>query len=226
MVRLWILRSLRVPHSIIHVVTRGPYRRLYTESTVQVIWETGQYDNSSGIEKLTLLNRTGEKTSCELSIPVDTLLRYLVNRIGQGVSSFCTALHRAFGERTPASINVLLAGNAGRPAIVQAYFGLGDDDDTVQQLRGLTDTWMKKLFGAPVPSLQTFAPLPQKEDKPFSPTGKTGVALGLLDLCPGGVIKVINRSAPHASSEAPFVHFVGRTHQSRFKPGLYQGMAY
>lgn len=193
------------------------------------IWETGVYENSSGIEKLTLLNRHGQKTSCELSIPVDALLRYLINRVGQGVSSFCTALHRAFGERPPESINVLLAGNASRSSIVQAYFGLGGDSAQAagfEGLRELTDTWMAKLFGAQVPALRAFPPLPQREDKPFSPTGKTGVALGLLDLCPGGVIKVINRSMPYAGSEAPFAHFVGRIHQGSFKPGLLQGAAY
>jgi len=193
------------------------------------LWETGSYDNSSGIEKLTLLNRQGEKTTCELSIPVDALQAYLVNRIGQGVLSFCTALHRAFGEAAPESINVLLAGNASRSAVVQGYFGLGDDagsEGMAGQLHALTKEWMETLFGSRTPVLLAHAPMPQNEEKPFSPTGKTGVALGLLDLCPGGVFKVVNRSAPHAGSEAPFAHFVGRIQQGRFTPGLCQGAAY
>ena len=198
-------------------------------SKLRSIWETGRYDNSSGIEKLTLLNRQGEKVTCELSIPTDALLRYLVNRIGQGVSSFCTAMHHAFGEHVPDSVNVLLAGNASRSAVLQGYFGLGEDTGEggmAAQLSDITGMWMGNLFDSGAPTLQAFAPLPPMEDKPFSPTGKTGVALGLLGLCPGGVIKVVNRDTRHAGGEAPFAHFVGRIQQGCFKPGLRQGAPY
>lgn len=196
---------------------------------LRAIWETGAYDNSSGIEKLTLLNRQGEKTSCEFTIPEEALLGYLRKRIGQGVLNFCTAMQHAFGDRPPRTIQVLLAGNASRSALVQAYFRLGDgsaDASIAAQLHEVTTSWMERLFGADAPELVGRAPLAPQPDRPFAPTGKTGVALGLLDLCDGGVIKVINRSAPEAGGEAPFAHFVGRIQLQRFRPGLVQGAAY
>lgn len=196
---------------------------------LRAIWETGAYDNSSGIEKLTLLNRQGEKTSCEFTIPEEALLGYLRKRIGQGVLNFCTALHHAFGDRPPRTVEVLLAGNASRSALVQAYFKLGDnggDAGIAAQLHEVTTSWMERLFGPGAPELVGHAPLAPHRDRPFAPTGKTGVALGLLDLCDGGVIKVINRSAPGAGGEAPFAHFVGRIQRQRFSPGLVQGAPY
>lgn len=196
---------------------------------LRAIWETGAYDNSSGIEKLTLLNRQGEKTSCEFTIPEEALLGYLRKRIGQGVLNFCTAMRHAFGDQAPRTIHVLLAGNASRSALVQAYFKLGNGDDDAgiaAQLHEVTTSWMERLFGANAPELRGHAPLAPQPDRPFAPTGKTGVALGLLDLCDGGVIKVINRSAPEAGGEAPFAHFVGRIQLQRFRPGLVQGAAY
>ncbi|MDY0961976.1 hypothetical protein [Massilia sp. CFBP9026] len=196
---------------------------------LRAIWETGAYDNSSGIEKLTLLNRQGEKTSCEFTIPEEALLGYLRKRIGQGVLNFCTAMHHAFGDRAPRTIHVLLAGNASRSALVQAYFSLGDGGDDAgitAQLHEVTSSWMERLFGAGAPELIGHAPLAPHPDRPYAPTGKTGVALGLLDLSDGGVIKVINRSAPDAGGEAPFAHFVGRIQLQRFRPGLVQGAPY
>ena len=76
----------------------------------------GGYSNSSGIEKLSLFNRAGERVSCELLVQEDVLQRWLRDRIVLGVKNFFTALHAAFASRMPEAVHILLAGNASRSA--------------------------------------------------------------------------------------------------------------
>lgn len=65
-------------------------------------------------------------------------------------------------------------------------------------------------------------PLVSNPDVPYSPNGKTGVAIGLLRLAPGSAVKVISRIS-HATEEAPFAHYVGRVQRGKFVAGLQQG---
>ena len=191
------------------------------------IWETGQYANSSGVEKITLLNRNGKPEQCEFSIPVDELMLYLQERIGQGVENFLAALRRAFNDNMPKEICVLLAGNASRSRWVQGYFGLlPEGDDAAEILTGLTHSWQEQFFGECNPDLITYPPLEADPDNPYRPTGKTGVALGLLDLRPSSPLKVMNHATRGSSGEAPFAQYVGRIRLNKFQPGLNQGAAY
>ena len=59
----------------------------------------------------------------------------------------------------------------------------------------------------------------------INPRQKRG-ALGLLDLCPGGVINAINHTVQATSGEAAFAHYVGRFRQSKFQTELHHGVAY
>jgi hypothetical protein len=70
------------------------------------------------------------------------------------------------------------------------------------------------------------APLPADPKDVYRPTAKTGVALGLLKLCPGSVVKVINHAERESEGEAPFNHYIGRIRQGVFLPGLSQGTEY
>ena len=80
----------------------------------------GGYSNSSGIEKLSLFNRAGERVGCELSVQEDVLQRWLRDRIVLGVKNFFTALHAAFASRMPDAVHILLAGNASRSRMLPA----------------------------------------------------------------------------------------------------------
>lgn len=75
-------------------------------------------------------------------------------------------------------------------------------------------------------SITVHEPLPIREDEPFAPTAKTGVALGLLRLCPGSPVKVINRSLDQSGDEAPFAHYLGRIRQGQFHVVVAQGSEY
>ncbi len=81
------------------------------------------------------------------------------------------------------------------------------------------------MVNPPVESSQAIIvhqPLVSNPDVPYSPNGKTGVAIGLLRLAPGSAVKVISKIS-HATEEAPFAHYVGRVQRGKFVVGLQQG---
>jgi hypothetical protein len=198
-------------------------------SRLRPLWETGKNANSSGIEKIDLINRDGEKANCEFEIPEQALRDYLEERIEQGVINFFIALKKAFADKIPSEIHILLAGNASRSAMVQAMFGVMSDNqqantDYLAMHDSILST-LETLFDFP-PSLIVYPPLPMDAENVYRPTGKTGVALGLLKLCPGSAVEVINRTVENSLGEAPFAFYVGRIRAQRFQPALKQGAAY
>ncbi|MFZ4626038.1 MAG: hypothetical protein ACOYNF_17610 [Rhodoferax sp.] len=123
-------------------------------------------------------------------------------------------------------MQVLLAGNASRSKIVQGFFGLQGANDPLQALQSRTDEFVTRLFGEHAPVFTVHAPLPPDETDVYRPTGKTGVALGLLRLCPGSPTLVIHHAERNLAGDAPFLHYVGRIRLGQFHVCLPQGAPY
>lgn len=200
-------------------------------SRLRPYWEKRE-QNSQGIEKIKLINRAGEEVNCELQMPYDKLEAFLNQRLIQGVQNFFTALHKAFSEAelSPKKIHVFLAGNASLSLQVQALFGLetknSDTEGSEQQPSSIISDWQRKLFGEQPPEFQVYAPITENPEDPYQATTKTGVALGLLDLCPGSPVAIVNRAAIHSQGEAPFDFYVGSIRRRQFKPALKRHAAY
>ena len=195
-------------------------------SRLRPYWEKRQ-QNSQGIEKIKLINRMGEDVSCELKMPYERLEAFLNQRLTQGVKNFFTALHKAFSEAqlSPQKIHVFLAGNASLSPQVQALFGLNTQDNEEKTSTVITD-WQRKLFGDQLPEFQMYAPITENPEDPYQATTKTGLALGLLDLCPGSPVAIVNRAAIKSQGEAPFDFYVGSIRRRQFKPALKRHAAY
>lgn len=221
-------------------------------SRLRSFWESGE-KNKTGIEKIDLIDREGKKVPCEFKVPYAELKAFLQTRIEQGVHNFFIALKKAFGDKLPTEVQVLLAGNASRSAIALNLFGLNvppDEFDALDALDGseyqeclasLSDelkakllarpherTWafQQTLFSENGPQFTVHAPLAADESDVNRPTGKTGVALGLLELCPGSTTRVVNHAVQNVTGDAPFQHYVGRIRQKKFHVSLHQGGAY
>ena len=190
------------------------------------LWETGEYKNKAGVERIKLLNRDGLGVDCEFSIPAEALKTCLENRIEEGVHNFFAALKKAFADNPPPEIYVLLAGNASRSRWVLGFFGLLSEDEQAQVLFDRTQAYLEQLFCSAPLTIHAHLPLPGNENDVYQPNGKTGVALGLLQLCPGGVIKVVNHAVRETGGEALFNHYVGRIRQGHFQVGITQGERY
>ena len=188
-------------------------------SRLRPFWEENR-GNDKGIETMDLLNREGEKIQCELQVPFSDLSEYLDNRIKLGVESFFTAMFKAFSQDQPEEINVLLAGNSSRSERVERAF------DAASNSTDNSESVYTKVFGEDGPEIIVHAPLEADINDESKPTAKTGVALGILRLCPGTEVEVINRASEISDGEAPFAYYVGRGRRGKFNVGLARNASY
>lgn len=197
-------------------------------SRLRPFWEQG-VRTGSGVEKISLLNRNGDKTSCELSVPYNELQEYLENRIREGIRSFFTAMKKAFGDSLPSPIHIFLAGNSSRSRMVTDSFGLLPEENVeeVSQKRNeAVQAIIGQVFGDVRPEIIAHAPLQAEAGNDFVPTAKTGVALGILRLCPGNGVEVINCAGEATGDEAPFAYYVGDIRRGKFRPGICRSDVY
>ena len=196
-------------------------------SQLRPCWEQGRFPES-GVIALDLLKRDGDKVKVELVVKKDVLSDYLDNRIQQGVRSFFTAMKNAFGENLPRQVNILLAGNSSRSKRVSDAFGLvvdGADEMSVSRAE-LTQGIIEEVFKDRNPEFISYAPLLADPNNESVPTAKTGVALGILRLCPGSSTSTINRTISASAGEAPFAFYVGRSVRGQFVPSMKRNDAY
>ncbi|WP_312979971.1 hypothetical protein [Atlantibacter sp.] len=192
-------------------------------SELRPFWETpctAEPDIEDKTCTVDLFNRAGEKVSCDFVIPYGELAEYLEQRIALGIDKFIAALGQAFIP-LPEQIHILLAGNSSRSLWISRLWGLADEGENA-----LIFTRMADRFGNDTPTLHIHAPLSSNPDAPYQPTAKTGVALGLLDLRPGGVTKVINHTRQQSMGEAGFAFNVGRARAGSFLVGLAMNSRY
>lgn len=88
------------------------------------------------------------------------------------------------------------------------------------------DNWRQTLLEPNAPVFTIHPPLAGKADDLYAPTGKTGVALGLLKLCPGSAIEVTDMARSQPGDESPFAWYVGAARRGVFHPVLRQGADY
>ena len=169
--------------------------------------------------KIDLLDSEGKKQPCELSLDAEALDQLLFDRMERGVHAFLKELGNIRNQLpTEQPVHVLLAGNGSRSRHIKSLF----DPEGEHWTR-----LMQECLGDEALELQVHAPLPIDEDNHHAPTAKTGVALGLLRLCRGEGVKLIDRVRSASHDEAPFGFYVGRLgRREEFSPVLTPGSAY
>ena len=169
--------------------------------------------------KIDLLDSEGKKQPCELSVDAEALDQLLFERMERGVRAFLNELG-CIRNDLPAgqTVHVLLAGNGSRSRHIKSLF----DPEGEHWARLL-----RECLGDEVFELQVHAPLPIDEGNHHAPTAKTGVALGLLRLCKGEGVKLIDHVRSASNDEAPFGFYVGRLgRREEFSPVLTPTSAY
>lgn len=209
----------------------------YTNTTIMMsklrpLWESGKKNTeSSGAEILQMVDKSGNQVDCEFTIKQDQLIAFLQNRIAIGLTNFFRALKAAFESQQnilPETVHIFLAGNSSRSNIVQKMLGLSNAEQTNEESETLYDQTLSMLddiFQEDMPDFEIHPPLDPDVNDPYAPTAKTGVALGLLRVCDGESLKVINH-AEKDDADSPFQYYVGDFRRDRFQTALSRGHEY
>lgn len=160
---------------------------------------------------LDLFNRQGQRVSVTLSWDVEALQELLRERVEQGVDAFLREMSSAFAQSVPASLHILLAGNASRGVWVREAF------DTRSVAWGAR---VERSFGQRAPEFHLHFAAEADALAGNAPHCKTGVALGALDLVPGSPILQRDRLQEASQGDAPFRYFLGGLRQGQLDPVL------
>ncbi|MEQ1304451.1 hypothetical protein ACE5JW_01615 [Acinetobacter radioresistens] len=188
--------------------------------------EKGQFaDGFAGALDIKLLNRQNEVVNCQFTVKQDELLSYLKCRIYQGFVNFFVELKQAFTtqrQALPKVIHILLAGNASRSKLIKELLSNIEEKDQTQT----TLLNLSTIFGQDIPEFKIHYPLDADLKHHDVITAKTGVALGLLRLCPGEGLKVVNHASKNDETNSPFQFYVGRQRRGVFEVMMKRGDAY
>ena len=182
---------------------------------------------------LDLLSRNREKVPITFKVDQNQINHFLVKRVGKGIYRFFIAMRKAFDEKglQPECVHILQAGNASRALLVQAIFTAllqnkmlkwNPPSGGLKKNVALEEIKKTIIF----PHFVVHRPMVEDPENPYSPTAKTGVAIGLLKLIPGESTLTIGPSMADLHGEAPFHLFVGRLQKGFFQPVIHQNGPY
>lgn len=186
-----------------------------------------------GMIRADLFDKAGQaKLNVELLIDQDEMEQLIENRIEKGIKNFFESLKRAFARSEAGKVNkvnILLAGNSSKSPDVMELFNkwIGKKEQGTQNGGEMPDNHFE-IF----PPLGTEAAYLKQEERNrvvnrnrlTAPTGKTGVAFGLVQSRKGGSIKVIDRNL--VNDESKFKYFLGRGKKGKFKTVIDQEETY
>ena len=206
---------------------------------------------SDGILQVNLIKRDGRlETGVQLRMDPNDLEDILRQRIRDGVEKFFNALRTVFERELLESgdakrIHIFLAGNASKSDILQEIFRERIDSFTEEirqayQKRGEDDQADQEYFELYPPLgtagakeiMRSRGCWTEADDEKEScglgqarrPTGKTGVAFGLIQCRSGSKIKVLNEI--RADAEIKFRYWLGDDEDDFFSPFLTRNTGY
>lgn len=175
---------------------------------------------------LTLFDKEGQDHPSEtLYFSKKKLDKIIEERIKEGVDNFFSALLLSYQNdkvKKPTTVNILLAGNSCKSPIVKKVFG----EKIVEQQKEIKEKYhvkdkVENLFELfpPLGTEEAYEKMKARGLTPSvndfeKPTGKTGVAFGLIQCRAGGTIERITNVGIEA--EIPFQYFIGWRSKKKF----------
>ena len=175
---------------------------------------------------LTLFDKEGQDHPNEkLLFSKKRLNQIIENRIREGVNNFFSALLLSYQNdkvKKPTIVNILLAGNSCKSPVVKRVFEevIAEQEGQVKERYNIQND-IGKLFEI-FPPLGTEESYKKMESRGLipsrgdfeKPTGKTGVAFGLIQCRAGGSIERITNIG--IEDEIPFQYFIGWRSKKKF----------
>ncbi|GAB3530085.1 Hsp70 family protein [Photobacterium alginatilyticum] len=180
-----------------------PFWEEHEESTLEL---------SQGSVAINLTDVNGTvHTGFELDINEDELNELLHERIERGVTNFFNALRLAFSNSQQSlhdidSIKIFLAGNSSQSHFVRDIFE--KQIALHHEEMGVASEQQSRF--------KLFSPLGADKNDVEKPTGKTGVAFGLIESREGGSILVVDHNVE--DDDIRFKYYLGENRKNCFKP--------
>ena len=178
------------------------------------IWENSATEDTKTIEPPYLYDTHGEKRGMggdeQLSFNVieEELKKFIREKIEKGINNFFIKLEDAFKDEDAKEINIFLAGNSCKHPFVNEVFA--------EYQEKMKDKIKLNLY-----DLKAIEGLKEKDSTKVMPTGKTGVAYGLIYSRKGGRIKVTNRDEKeNMANEVNFKFYIGNNKRDLFNTVL------
>ena len=181
---------------------------------LRAVWEkTDEASNIDGKMKIALYKKNGELVSgIEIEVDKDKIEAIIENKIDRGVENFFIAMKKVLGNETVDKVNILLAGNSCKHPKVMELFN-----------KRVTDSGLNIEIFPALGTSQAYAKLKERgievdENDKTKPTGKTGVAYGIIDSRIGGRIEVKNKDENNnINNEINFKYYVGYEGRKKLK---------
>ena len=174
------------------------------------IWENSATEDMKTIKLSYLYDTHGEKRGMggddELSFNIseEELNKFIREKIDKGINNFFIKLEDAFKDEDAKEINIFLAGNSCKHPFVNEIFA--------EYQEKMKDKIKLNLY-----DLKAIEGLKEKDSTKVMPTGKTGVAYGLIYSRKGGRIKVTNRDEKeNMANEVNFKFYIGNNKRDLF----------
>lgn len=184
---------------------------------IRPIWErTEEYDKlkEDGAINVSLFDNSGKMTNIEFVIDTDEIEKMFRDRIAKGINNFMDSLKMVF-KRTSLRkfdmIHIFLAGNSCLSHIVREVF-----EEKIAAFESEMNDDHKHFNLHPPLGVDENGKLISNNEYAIRPTGKTGVAFGLIMCRPGGEVKVISHNFED-DGQSKFLFFVGRVRKGKFK---------
>ena len=216
--------------------------------------EATQLLNKASVQVNLFTDKGVQVPNFPLSLEHVDLLEIIHDRIEKGIRNFFISLNQAFqsgGDEVDnlsdvAEISIFMAGNSSKAEVVTEIFNeyIGESEDgTAPKALELFDVASKeemphfRLYpplGTPeADEIKSAALQDDEEDDSdeddvnnlMRPTGKTGVAYGLLETCAGGSIKVVDQQVS-ARNEVSFQFYIGKNRKKKFVTLMSRGADY
>ena len=174
---------------------------------------------------VTLFDKEGEDHVNEtLYFDQNKLDQLIEDRIREGVNNFFSALMLSYQSnkaKKNETINILLAGNSCKSPVVRKVFdeAIAEKEQEIKKKYNRED--VENLFEVfpPLGTEEAYQKMEERgilveKNNPEKPTGKTGVAFGLIQCRAGGVIERITHNS--SAEEIPFQYFIGWRSKKKF----------
>ena len=178
------------------------------------IWENSATEDMKTVKLSYLYDTHGEKRGMggddELSFNIseEELNKFIREKIDKGINNFFIKLEDAFKDEDAKEINIFLAGNSCKHPFVNEIFA--------EYQEKMKDKIKLNLY-----DLKAIEGLKEKDSTKIMPTGKTGVAYGLIYSRKGGRIKVTNRDEKeNMANEVNFKFYIGNNKRDLFNTVL------